>query len=91
LDKMPPETMSRSNTPWIISAAAAAFAIGVATSDAIRDAVFNIQDAVMTYKGGDIPQVLTDLPTQAQAIYPSSFVAMSVVPPENVANVTSVS
>ncbi|KAM0257011.1 hypothetical protein ACHAQJ_004604 [Trichoderma viride] len=82
--------MSRSNTLWIISAAAAAFAIGVATSDAIRNAAFDIQDAVMAYKRGNIPQMLTELPPQVQAIYPSTFVTMSVVPPENVSNITSI-
>ncbi|KAL7796676.1 gluconolactonase-like protein [Trichoderma ceciliae] len=87
---MPQENMSSSSTPWIIAMATAAFAIGVATSDIIRDTVFDIRDAVITYNGGNISQVLTQLPPQAQAIYSSTFAVMPVVPPPNTANVTSI-
>lgn len=89
---MPQETTSKSAAPWIVSAAAAAFAIGVATSpDTIRNIFFDIQDAIVTYKGGNVPQVLTGLPPQAQSILPSTFAALPVVPPENIANLTTAS
>ncbi|RFU73929.1 gluconolactonase [Trichoderma arundinaceum] len=87
---MPQENATSLNTLWILAVAAAAFAIGVATSDAVRDTVFDIRDVIMAYKGGNIPHALTELPSQAQLIYPSAFAAMPVVPPENVANVTSI-
>lgn len=70
--------------------AAAAFAIGVSTSDAVRDAVFDIQDVIVTYKGGNSLQGLNELPSQAQVVNPSAFAVMPAVPPENVANVTTV-
>ncbi|PON30796.1 hypothetical protein TGAM01_v200216 [Trichoderma gamsii] len=55
---MPQETTPRSAAPWIVSAAAAAFAIGVATSpDSIKNILFDIQDAIVTYKGGNVPQI----------------------------------
>lgn len=89
---MPQETTPRSAAPWIVSAAAAAFAIGVAISpDTINNIFFDIQDAIVTYKGGNVPQVLTGLPPQAQSIPPSTFVALPVVPPENIANITTAS
>lgn len=89
---MPQETTPRSAAPWIVSAAAAAFAIGVATSpDAINNIFFDIQDAIVTYKGGNIPQILTGLPSQAQYIPPSTFAALPAVPPENIANITTAS
>lgn len=88
---MPQETTPKSTAPWIISVAVAAFAIGVATSDTIRNIVFYIQDAIMTYKGGNIPQVLTGLPPQAQSIPPSTFTALSVVPPESIADIKTAS
>lgn len=89
---MPQETTPRSAVPWIVSAAAAAFAIGVATSpDAINNIFFDIQDAIVAYKSGNIPQVLTGLPPQAQYIPPSTFAALPAVPPENIANITTAS
>jgi gluconolactonase len=89
---MPQETTARSAAPWIVSAAAAAFAIGVATSpDMIKNILFDIQDASVTYKGGNVPQVLTELPLQAQSIPPSTFATLSVVPPENIANIKTAS
>lgn len=89
---MPQETTPRSAAPWIVSAAAAAFAIGVATSpDTIKNILFDIQDAIVTYKGGNVPQVLTELPSQAQSLPPSAFATLSVVPPENIANITTAS
>lgn len=89
---MPQETTPRSAVPWIVSAAAAAFAIGVATSpDAINNIFFDIQDAIVAYKSGNIPQALTGLPPQAQYIPPSSFTALPAVPPENIANITTAS
>lgn len=89
---MPQETTPRSAAPWIVSAAAAAFAIGVATSpDTIKNILFDTKDAIVTYKGGNVPQVLTELPPQAQYIPPSIFATLSVVPPENTANITTAS
>ncbi|KAL9480242.1 hypothetical protein ACSS6W_005028 [Trichoderma asperelloides] len=88
---MPHETTPKSTAPWIISVAVAAFAIGVATSsDTIRNIVFDIQDAIMTYKDGNIPQALTGLPPQAQSIPPSTFTALSVVPPESIADIKTI-
>lgn len=87
---MPHQNRPSSNTPWVIAVAAAAFAIGVGTSDSIKDAIFDIQNAIILNKSGKIPQILTELPSQAQAIHPSSFAVMSAVPPENVSNVTTV-
>ncbi|UKZ49099.1 hypothetical protein TrVGV298_003338 [Trichoderma virens] len=78
-----------SNVPWIVAVVAAAFAIGVATSDAVKDAVFDVQDIMTTYKGGNSIQELDELPSQVQVVDPSTFAAMAVVPPENIANVTS--
>jgi gluconolactonase len=80
-----------SNVPWVIAVAAAAFAIGVATSDALRDAIFDVQDMLATYNRGNFPQGLNGLPPQAQVIDPSTFAAMPVVPPESIANITTVS
>lgn len=88
---MPQETTPKSTAPWIVSAAVAAFAIGVATSDTVRNIIFDIQDAIMTYKGGNVPQILTGLPPQAQAIHPSTFAALSMVPPENIADIKTAS
>lgn len=89
---MPQETTPKSAAPWIVSAAVVAFAIGVATSsDAIRNTIFDIQDAIVAYKGGNVPQVLTGLPPQAQAIPPSTFAALSVVPPESIADIKTAS
>lgn len=79
-----------SNVPWVIAVAAAAFAIGVATSDALRDAIFDVQDMLATYNRGNFPQGLNGLPPQAQVIDPSTFAAMPVVPPESIANITTV-
>lgn len=89
---MPQETTPRSAAPWIVSAAAAAFAVGVAISpDTIKNIFFDVQDAIVIYKGGNIPQVMTGLPPQAQSIPPSAFTALPVVPPENIANITTAS
>jgi gluconolactonase len=86
--RVPRETTPRSAAPWIVTAAVAAFAIGVATSpDTIRDIFFDIQDAIVTYNGGDVPHLLTGLPPQAQFIPPSTFSALPVVPPENIADI----
>ncbi|KAK4064362.1 hypothetical protein Trihar35433_7879 [Trichoderma harzianum] len=78
-----------SNTPWVVAIAAAAFAIGVATSDAVKDAVFDIQDVITTYKGGNSLQELTALPSQVQVVDPAGFAVMPSVPPANIANVTT--
>ncbi|KAL7945052.1 gluconolactonase-like protein [Trichoderma barbatum] len=79
-----------SNMPWIVAAAAAAFAMGVATSDAVRDAVFDVQDVITIYKGGNTLQELNELPSQVQVVDPSEFAAIPVVPPANITNITSI-
>lgn len=89
---MPQETASKSAVPWIVSAAAAAFAVGVATSpDTIGDIFFDIQDAIVTFQGGNDSQVLAGLPPQAQAILPSTFAALPVVLPESIVDIKTAS
>lgn len=87
---MSQQKTASSNTPWVVAIAAAAFAIGVATSDAVKDAVLDIQDVIRTYKGESGLQELTALPSQVQVVDPAGFAVMPLVPPANIANVTTV-
>ncbi|KAL7939389.1 gluconolactonase-like protein [Trichoderma chlorosporum] len=87
---MPQRDTTGSNVPWVVAVAAAAFAIGVATSNAIKDAVFDIQDVITAHTGGNSLQELNKLPSQAQIVDPSIFAVMPVVPPESAANITTI-